>query len=203
MVRQQLLARGIEDEQVLQAMGQVQRHLFVEEALQAQAYSDHALPIGYGQTISQPYSVALMSSSLLVEPGMKVLEVGAGSGYQAAVLVEMGAMVYAVERIKPLYQETLKRLTRLRYFQVKLKLADGTAGWPQEAPFDRILVSAGGPAVPGVLLQQLTEEGLLVMPVGQGKSEQELVRVRREGQKWFKQNMGRAKFVELVGEHGW
>lgn len=203
MVQEQLLDRGITDKLVLQAMGRVQRHLFVEEALQAQAYSDHALPIGYGQTISQPYSVALMSSSLLLEPEMKVLEVGAGSGYQAAVLAEMGARVYGVERIKPLYQTALQRLTSLRYFQVKLRFADGTVGWLAEAPFHRILVSAGGPRVPALLLEQLALDGLLVMPVGLGRSEQNLVRVRRQGDKWFKQDLGRAKFVELVREQGW
>lgn len=203
MLRDQIQARGIDDVQVLEAMGSVKRHLFVEEALQAQSYSDHALPIGYGQTISQPYSVALMSSCLLLQPGMKVLEVGAGSGYQAAVLAEMGALVYGVECIKPLYQTALQRLTSLRYFQVKLRWADGSTGWPEEAPFDRILVSAGGPRVPRVLLQQLAEDGLLLMPVGRGRQEQDLIRVRRQGKQYFKQELGRAKFVELVGEQGW
>ncbi|MFW6179238.1 MAG: protein-L-isoaspartate(D-aspartate) O-methyltransferase [Desulfohalobiaceae bacterium] len=203
MLRDQLQARGIEDELVLEAMGRVKRHLFVEEALQSQAYSDHALPIGYGQTISQPFSVAMMSSCLQLQPGMKVLEVGAGSGYQAAVLAEMGALVYSVECIKPLYQAALQRLTSLRYFRVKLKLADGSTGWPEEAPFDRILVSAGGPRVPQALLQQLADAGLLLMPVGKGRQDQDLIRVRRQGEKFFKQELGRAKFVELVGEHGW
>jgi len=203
MVREQLEAKGIEDRRVLEAMGRVKRHEFVEQALQAQAYSDNALPIGYGQTISQPYVVAHMTSALNVEPDGRVLEIGTGSGYQAAVIAEMGAEVFSVERIKPLYLEALKRLNRLRYFRVKLKLADGTLGWPEEAPFDRILITAGGPNVPTPLLRQLEDGGQLIMPVHTSDEGQRLIRIRREGKRWFRQDLGWANFVGLVGEYGW
>ena len=203
MVRDQLRARGIEDERVLAAMGAVQRHLFVDEALQSQAYSPNALPIGYGQTISQPHSVAWMASALQLEDGMRVLEVGTGSGYQAAVLSEMGAEVYTVERIKPLYLAALKRLNRLRYFGIQLKLDDGTMGWPEKSPFERILVTAGGERVPSPLLNQLTDSGVLVMPLGSERRRQRLIRVRREGRRLFKQELGDARFVELKGNFGW
>jgi protein-L-isoaspartate(D-aspartate) O-methyltransferase len=203
MVRDQLVARGITDTAVLEAMGQVKRHEFVDEALQSQAYGDNALPIGYGQTISQPVSVARMTSALKVEPGMRVLEIGTGSGYQAAVLAHMGAEVYTVERVKPLYLKAMKRLNALRYFQVKVRLTDGTLGWEEEAPFHRILVTAGGPEVPGPLLAQLGDSGMLLMPLGSRKRDQRLIRIRQEEGKWFKQDLGPAQFVDLVGAHGW
>ena len=198
-----LRPKGIDDPAVLQAMGKVKRHLFVEEALQPQAYSDNALPIGYGQTISRPSRVAGMTVALQVQPGMRVLEIGTGSGYQAAVLAEMGTRVFTVERIKPLYLGALDRMVRLRYFQVKVKLSDGTMGWPEKGPFDRILVTAGGPDIPAPLLNQLNEGGVMIIPVGQKKREQGLTRIRRQEGKWFRQNLGRASFVDLVGSHGW
>jgi len=200
MVRDQLRAKGIEDEAVLAAMGRVKRHEFVEEALQAQAYSDNALPIGQGQTISQPYVVARMSSLLRVEPGMRVLEIGTGSGYQAVVLAEMGAEVFSVERIKPLYLAALKRLNAMRYFSVKLRLAAGVLGWPEEAPFDRILVTAGGEKVPEALLDQLDEGGVMLLPLKVGGSRQRLVRVERKEGRISKQDVGEAHFVPLVAE---
>ncbi len=203
MVREQLVARGITDQAVLKAMGEVKRHEFVDEALQSQAYGDNALPIGFGQTISQPFSVARMTSALQVQPGLRVLEIGTGSGYQAAVLAQIGADVFTVERVKPLYLSALKRLTALRYFQVKVKLTDGTLGWEEEAPFDRILVTAGGPEVPRPLLAQLGENGKLIMPLGSQKRAQRLIRIRKEEGKWFKQDLGPAQFVDLVGTHGW
>lgn len=200
MVRDQLRAKGIEDEAVLAAMGRVKRHEFVEEALQAQAYSDNALPIGQGQTISQPYVVARMSSLLRVEPGMRVLEIGTGSGYQAAVLAEMGAEVFSVERIKPLYLDALKRLNGMRYFSVKLRLAAGVLGWPEEAPFDRILVTAGGDRVPEALLDQLDEGGVMLLPLKVGGGRQRLFRVERKEGRISKQDVGEAHFVPLVAE---
>ncbi|MCF8104077.1 MAG: protein-L-isoaspartate(D-aspartate) O-methyltransferase [Desulfohalobiaceae bacterium] len=198
-----LRPKGIEDRAVLQAMGKVKRHLFVDEALQPQAYSDNALPIGYGQTISKPSRVAGMTVALQVGPGMRVLEIGTGSGYQAAVLAEMGARVFTVERIKPLYLSALERMVRLRYFQVKVKLSDGTMGWPEKGPFDRILVTAGGPDIPAPLLNQLDESGIMIIPVGRKKREQGLTRIRKQEGKWYRQNLGRASFVDLVGSHGW
>ena len=200
MVRDQLRAKGIEDEAVLAAMGRVKRHEFVEEALQAQAYSDNALPIGQGQTISQPYVVARMSSLLRVEPGMRVLEIGTGSGYQAVVLAEMGAEVFSVERIKPLYLAALKRLNAMRYFSVKLRLAAGVLGWPEESPFDRILVTAGGDRIPEALLDQLHEGGVMLLPLKVGGSRQRLVRVERKEGRISKQDVGEAHFVPLVAE---
>ena len=201
MVREQLEGQGIEDERVLTAMARVQRHLFVDQALQVQAYSSNALPIGFGQTISQPISVARMSQALQVQPAQSVLEVGTGSGYQAAVLVEMGADVYSVERIQALYLAALDRLTRLRYFQVKLKLDDGTQGWPDKGPYERILLTASGPRVPEPLLHQLADPGILVMPLEE-EGRQRIVRIRREQDRWFKQDMGPARFVSLIGAYG-
>ncbi len=203
MVEEQLRRRGIDDEKVLKAMGKVKRHEFVEEAFKIQAYNDIALPIGYGQTISQPYTVAKMTSALMVEEGMKVLEIGTGSGYQAAVLAEMGAEVYSVERIQPLYFRAFKILNKLRYFNVNLRLGDGTLGWPEEAPFDRILITAGGPKVPQPLLDQLKVGGILIMPVGEKKREQSLIRIVKEKDKIIKENLGPVKFVDLIGVYGW
>lgn len=200
MVREQLRAKGIEDEAVLAAMGRVKRHEFVEEALQAQAYSDNALPIGYGQTISQPFVVAKMSSLLQVEPGMRVLEIGTGSGYQAAVLAEMGAEVFSVERIKPLYHGALKRLNAMRYFGVKLRLAAGVLGWPEESPFDRILVTAGGEEFPRALLDQLGEAGVMLLPMKVESGAQRLFRLQRKGDRIGKRDVGEAHFVPLVEE---
>ncbi len=203
MVRDQIQARGVKDAAVLSAMGKVPRHLFVQEALRAQAYEDHPLPIGHGQTISQPYIVALMSALLEVGPGMRVLEIGAGSGYQAAVLAEMGAEVYSVERIKELYLTARERMTGMRYFNVRLKLDDGTLGWPEHAPFDRIMVTAGGPEVPGPLIEQLGDPGILLIPVGLSKRSQQLVLVRKEEGRISREEKGGVVFVDLKGVHGW
>lgn len=203
MVQDQIQARGISDPAVLTAMTKVKRHLFVDEALQSRAYGDYPLPVGHGQTISQPYIVALMSSLLEVQPGMKVLEVGAGSGYQAAVLAEMGAEVFSVERLKPLYAAAQKRLMAMRLFSVRLKLDDGTLGWPEESPFDRILVSAGGPEVPPPLLDQLKDPGILVMPVGGAKQSQTLVKVCKQAGALTREEKGDVVFVDLVGTYGW
>jgi len=203
MVREQIESRGISDEEVLRAMRKVPRHLFVDEALQTQAYADHPLPIGHGQTISQPYVVAMMTAILKVKPGMKVLEIGTGSGYQTAILAEIGADVYTVERIKPLYQMARQRFTHLKYFRIKTKLDDGTLGWPEQAPFDRILVTAGGPDVPAPLLEQLSDPGTLVVPVGGDRRYQQLLRLTKEGGQVSRENMGSVAFVDLVGKFGW
>jgi len=203
MVREQIEARGIKNPAVLAALSKVPRHLFVQEALHAQAYADNPVPIGHGQTISQPYIVALMSDLLDVAPGMRVLEIGTGSGYQAAVLAELGAEVYTVERIPELHQDARKRLTRMRYLNIRLKLDDGTMGWPDHAPFDRIIVTAGGPYVPQPLLDQLGDPGLLIMPVGRSRRDQDLVLMRREGGAVSEERRGGVVFVDLVGAHGW
>lgn len=202
MVRQ-IKARGVSDERVLSAMRRIPRHLFVDEALQAQAYGDHPVPIGFGQTLSQPYIVALMSMLLVVRPQMRVLEIGAGSGYQAAVLAAMGADVFTVERIQQLYMTARKRLLEMKYFNVRVKLDDGTLGWPDEGPFDRIIVTAGGPEVPEPLLEQLTDPGIMVIPVGRAKREQRLLRIFKKEGRIYEEDQGGVVFVDLVGSHGW
>ena len=203
MVREQIEARGVSDRAVLDAMRSLPRHLFVEEALASKAYSDGPLPIGEGQTISQPYIVALMSELLQVEPGMKVLEIGTGSGYQAAVLAHMGCEVYTVERIKKLFFTARKRFMDMRMFSVKLKLDDGTMGWTDEAPFDRIIVTAGGPSVPEPLVDQLGDPGRLLIPVGEGRRNQSLILVEKKDGEVVRTDMGGVAFVDLVGKHGW
>ncbi len=203
MVRDQIEARGIRDEEVLRVMRKVPRHLFVDEALQSQAYADHPLPIGHGQTISQPYIVAMMTSILKVSPGMKVLEIGTGSGYQAAILAEMGAEVYTVERIRTLYQSARQRFSKLKYFRVKTKLDDGTMGWPEHAPYERILVTAGGPDVPETLVEQLSDPGIMVIPVGEGRRFQQLLRLTKERGNVNREKMGSVAFVDLIGKFGW
>lgn len=203
MVNEQIIARGIADARVIAAMREVPRHLFVQEALARQAYMDNPLPIGEGQTISQPYTVALMSELLQVQPGMRVLEIGTGSGYQAAVLARMGADVYTVERIPKLCQAARERLLSQGYYSAHVKLDDGTMGWPSAAPFERILVTAGGPEVPPPLVEQLAEGGRLVIPVGTSRKSQCLVLVERvHGQVQHTQLCG-VQFVDLVGAHGW
>ncbi len=196
MVREQVIEKGIKDKLVIEAMLKVKRHEFVDEALRARAYGESSLPIGYGQTISKPFIVAKMSEALEVVPGLKVLEIGTGSGYQAAVLAEMGAEVYSVERIKPLYVNALNRLTKLRYFNVKLRFSNGTMGWKEHAPFDRIIVTAGGPRVPYILLEQLKDPGIMVIPIG--KKEQRLIKIIKHGGKYFKKDLGPVQFVKLV-----
>lgn len=203
MVRDQIQARGVTDERVLSAMRELPRHVFVEEALAYKAYSDGPLPIGEGQTISQPYIVALMSELLQVEPGMKVLEIGTGSGFQAAVLAHMGAEVYTVERIKKLFHAARKRFMDMRMFSVKLKLDDGTTGWPDEAPFDRIIVTAGGPEIPGPLVDQLAGPGRMLIPVGGAKRNQSLILVEKKDGEVTREDKGSVAFVDLVGSHGW
>lgn len=203
MLREQILARGISDPAVLRAMGTVPRHSFVEEALAAKAYEDYPLPIGFGQTISQPYVVARMSELLEASPGMRVLEIGTGSGYQAAILEAMGLEVYTVERLRELYFRTGKLFMRLRLTSIRMKLDDGTLGWPQEAPFDRIIVTAGGPEIPEPLVAQLGDPGILVVPVGATRSMQKLVRVHKRDGVISKEDKGSVAFVDLVGKHGW
>lgn len=203
MVREQIMARGITDEAVLHAMRTVPRHLFVEEALAAKAYEDYPLPIGYGQTISQPYVVARMSQLLDASPGMRVLEIGTGSGYQAAVLHAMGLDVHTVERLRELYFRVSKLFMRLRLLAIRMKLDDGTMGWPEAGPYDRIIVTAGGPEIPMPLLEQLADPGILVIPVGQNRMSQKLVRVRKQKGSVFTEDMDAVAFVDLVGKHGW
>lgn len=203
MVREQLEARNVRDSAVLSAMRTVPRHLFVQEGLQHRAYEDHPLPIGHGQTISQPFIVALMSELLEAKPGMSVLEIGTGSGYQAAILAEMGLKVFSVERIRELHTAARQLLMSLKYFSARLKLDDGTLGWPEHAPFDRIIVTAGGPDVPAPLVDQLGDPGVLVIPVGQAQRRQELVLIRKLRGQVTRESKGGVAFVDLIGKHGW
>lgn len=203
MVNDQLKARGIVDARVLAVMGELPRHLFVEEAMARQAYLDSPLPIGEGQTISQPYIVARMSELLQVEPGMKVLEIGTGSGYQAAVLAKLGADVHTVERIPKLCASARERLLSLGLFNVHVKQDDGTLGWPSAAPFDRIIVTAGGPEIPQPLVDQLAEGGRLVLPVGGTRRVQCLLLVEKLPEGVRQSEVCPVAFVDLVGKHGW
>jgi protein-L-isoaspartate(D-aspartate) O-methyltransferase len=204
MVERQIERRGIADPRVLEAMRTVPREHFVPELHRSEAYEDRPLPIGEGQTISQPYVVALMAEALGLEPGGKVLEVGAGSGYAAAVLGQLAGEVFAIERHEALARAAAARMAELGYENVHVVAGDGTLGWPKEAPFDAILVSAGGPEVPKALLDQLAEGGRLVIPVGDGNREQELIKVVREGPGLHREeSLGRVQFVPLIGEQGW
>ncbi len=203
MVEHQIRARGIRDPLVLEAFLRVPRHEFVPENLRSMAYDDTPLPIGRGQTISQPFMVALMTEALGIRGGEKVLEVGTGSGYQAAILAEMGCDVHTVEREPELAREAMKRLARLGYRGVKVHVGDGTLGLPEEAPFQAILVTAGGPRVPESLKEQLDPQGgVLVIPVGE-RGFQELLRVTRRGNRFSTENLGGCRFVPLIGEEGW
>jgi protein-L-isoaspartate(D-aspartate) O-methyltransferase len=200
MVARQLKARDITDPRVLAALGRVPRHLFVPDDLALLAYGDHPLPIGGGQTISQPYIVALMSQWAAVKPSDKVLEVGTGSGYQAAVLAELTDKVFTIELLPELAQQAAERLKTLGYSQVKVKTGDGYRGWPQEAPFDAILVTAAAPQVPPALTAQLKEGGRLVIPLGEAGGDQTLVRLRKIKGELKEEERLPVRFVPLVRE---
>ncbi|WP_353740530.1 protein-L-isoaspartate(D-aspartate) O-methyltransferase [Desulfoferrobacter suflitae] len=202
MVETQLISRGIKDPRVLEAMRKVPRHMFVDEALQEQAYSDHPMPIGDKQTISQPYIVALMTETLQLKGDEKVLEIGTGSGYQAAILGELAERVFSIERYPNLAYRANQVLQKLGYKNVIVRVADGTIGWPDEAPFDAIMVTAGAPRVPQPLVDQLAMGGRLVVPVGDRIS-QELILVKRVPEGIQKTNLGGVRFVDLVGKWGW
>jgi protein-L-isoaspartate(D-aspartate) O-methyltransferase len=179
MVREQIESRGITNARVLAALNKVPRHEFVPEHLADAAYEDHPLPIGYSQTISQPYIVALMTELLQLQPGAKVLEVGTGSGYQAAILAEVGAQVYSIEILEPLAKTSAKLLQRLGYANVHVKRGDGYVGWPQHGPYDAIVVTAAADHVPPPLVEQLKPGGRLVIPVGDGQTQQSLLLVEK------------------------
>jgi protein-L-isoaspartate(D-aspartate) O-methyltransferase len=202
MVEEQLARRGIADARVLEAMRRVPRHLFVEEALRERAYGDHPLPIAEEQTISQPYIVALMTQLLELTGQEKVLEVGTGSGYQTAVLAELARRVCSIERLPRLAERARALLEQLGYANVWVRVGSGTLGWPDEAPFDRILVTAGGPSVPPPLFQQLAEGGRLVLPIGDPVN-QTLTTVEKIRGEMNTHEHGECKFVKLVGKYAW
>jgi protein-L-isoaspartate(D-aspartate) O-methyltransferase len=203
MIRQQVMDRGIRDERVIAALRSVPRELFFQEEGRHAAYADRAAPIGHGQMISQPYMVALMTQRLDLSPEHRVLELGTGSGYQTAILCQLAGEVYSVERVKPLLDVAFERVLGLGLRNVHFRHGDGTLGWPEAAPFDRILVTAGAPELPRkLLLANLTEGGVAVLPVGP-HNEQMLVEVRREGNELVVTDVCPCRFVKLVGAEGW
>jgi protein-L-isoaspartate(D-aspartate) O-methyltransferase len=202
MVKRQIEARGVTDPKVLAAMSKVPRHLFVSDALRDQAYGDFPLPIGEQQTISQPYIVAEMTQALQPGKDDRILEIGTGSGYQAAILAEIVFRVYTIEKIHPLYTKSRKIFDKLRYHNIVTKYSDGTSGWEDESPFDGIIVTAGSPGIPKPLVSQLAEGGRMVIPVGDLYS-QELIKIYKDEHGIRKTNLGGCRFVKLVGEYGW
>ena len=206
--RERMVARlrdyyGVRDPRVLEAMRIVPRHLFVSEALQGRAYGDHALPISANQTISQPYIVARMSELLELDDKSRVLEIGAGSGYQTAVLARLAAQVYSIERIANLARQAQARIRELGIYNATVKCFDGTLGWSGHAPYDAIVVAAGGPDIPEPLIAQLKASGRLVIPVGGSRESQRLIRIIKSEKGYKEEDHGACAFVPLVGQHGW
>ena len=202
MVRDQIMARGIRDKKILDAFTDVPRHKFVEDYLKYKAYDDYPLSIGFSQTISQPYMVAIMTEALKVQPESKVLEIGTGSGYQAAILSRLANFVYSIERLAPLASRARKTLDELGIFNVQIIIVDGTKGYAKEAPFDRIIVTAGAPYTPEALIEQLAPEGMLVIPVGD-QYLQDLKRITKKKNGIKTESLGGCRFVRLIGENGW
>lgn len=202
MVKRQIEGRGVTDEKVLAALRKVPRHLFISEALQDQAYGDFPLPIGEQQTISQPFIVAEMTQALQLSEDDRVLEIGTGSGYQAAILAEIAFRVYTIERIHPLLVKARRLFDQLQYHNIITRYGDGTSGWVAESPFDAIIVTAGAPGIPNNLVAQMTVGGRMVVPVGDQHS-QELIKIYKEEKGVHQTNLGGCRFVKLVGEYGW
>jgi protein-L-isoaspartate(D-aspartate) O-methyltransferase len=205
MVETQIRARGVADQRVLKAMEKIPRHLFIDEGLTEQAYNDGPLPIDRQQTISQPYIVALMSEAMELTGKEKTLEIGTGSGYQTAVLAELAERVFSIERIALLATRARNVLDALNYYNVAIRVGDGTYGWREEAPFSAIMVTAGAPRVPRVLIEQLEIGGRLVLPVGSRQSQVllKLTRLSEDPDDLKREDLGGCRFVDLIGEHGW
>ncbi len=202
MVKRQIVARGITDEKVITAMRHVPRHLFVSEALTDQAYGDFPLPIGEQQTISQPYIVAEMTQALELSKDDRVLEIGTGSGYQAAIIAQIAYRVYTIERIHSLLLKARSLFDRLLYHNIITRYSDGTKGWTDESPFDAIIITAGAPKIPETLVNQLAMGGRMAIPVGDQYS-QKLIKLHRDKNGIHQTNLGGCRFVKLVGQHGW
>jgi len=202
MVEEQLAPRGIEDARVLGVFSKVERHRFVPEDFQGSAYADYPIPIGEGQTISQPFIVALMTQCLGVSPQDRILEVGTGSGYQAAILAELAKEVYTIERIASLAKRAEVKLSDLGYQNIKIKVDDGTLGWKENAPFNKIIITAASPRIPLPLTEQLAENGRLILPLGESFS-QVLTLVEKRGNRIESQKICGCVFVPLVGKYGW
>jgi protein-L-isoaspartate(D-aspartate) O-methyltransferase len=205
MVETQIRPRGIKDQRVLKAMEKIPRHLFVDEGLIAQAYNDNPLPIERQQTISQPYIVALMSEAMELTGREKVLEIGTGSGYQTALLAELAERVFSIDRIAVLASGARRILDALNYYNVAIRVGDGTYGWREESPFAAIVVTAGAPRVPKHLIEQLEIGGRLVIPVGSRHSQSliKLTRLSEDTEDLKREDLGGCRFVDLIGEHGW
>ena len=202
MVEEQILGRGIKDLSVMEALSRVPRHLFVNSSLQHKAYGDCPLPIGENQTISQPYIVALMTQVLDLKGEERVLEIGTGSGYQTAILAELAAQIFTIERVKPLVKKTKELLEGLKYKNIVFKTFDGTYGWRDQSPFDAILISAATPSIPKSLIEQLADKGRLVAPVGERES-QDLIVLNKNGNRVVERKIGSCKFVPLIGKFAW
>jgi protein-L-isoaspartate(D-aspartate) O-methyltransferase len=203
MVENQLLSRGIKDPRVIAAMRKVPRHLFLDEALWPEAYEDHPVPIGEKQTISQPFIVALMTEALKLSGMEKILEVGTGSGYQAAVLAELAEQVYSIERLPSIAKRARRILDELKYANIVITIGDGTLGWKEHSPYDGIIVTAASPYPPKTLLEQLKMGGRLIIPIGD-EFTQDLTLYRKEGEEdYSKKSYGGCRFVKLIGEQGW
>jgi protein-L-isoaspartate(D-aspartate) O-methyltransferase len=203
MIQQQVVERGIRDDRVLAALRAVPRDQFFRKDARREAYADRSAPIGHGQTISQPYIVALMTARLDLRPEHRVLELGTGSGYQTAILAKLAREVYTIERVKPLLDEAFERLHGMGFHNVHFRYGDGTLGWPEQAPFDRILIAAGAPRIPEELLHaQLTDGGIAVLPFG-AEDEQMLVEVRKHGKALKTTEVCPCRFVKLIGKEGW
>ncbi len=202
MVETQLVPRGITDHGVLEAMSRVPRHMFVGPGMEQSAYGDHALPIGEGQTISQPYMVALMTQALRLSGREKVLEIGTGSGYQTAILAELASQVFSVERVRPLAERARQTLESLGYSNIAIMVGDGTVGWSEFAPFDRVMITAGAPVVPESVLDQLADPGIMAVPVGTQSMQNLRVIEKRDGATTV-QDAGSCVFVPLLGREGW
>jgi protein-L-isoaspartate(D-aspartate) O-methyltransferase len=202
MVREQLMPRGITDQRVLDVMGSVPRHEFVQDALWSQAHGDFSLPIGAGQTISQPYVVARMTQALELKGDETVLEIGTGCGYQTAVLAGLADRVFSIERIKTLHVKARQTLDKLHIVNVICTVDDGTLGWRQYAPYDAIIVTAGGPDIPQPLIDQLAENGRMIIPVGE-RDTQRLVLLTKQDGEIHREDLDPVRFVSLIGDHGW
>ena len=202
MVEEQLKSRGIKDQRILAAFLEVPRHKFVEDYLKYKAYEDYPLSIGFGQTISQPYMVAIMTESLRVRPSHRILEIGSGSGYQAAILSRLCSVVYSIERVSALASRARKTLDDLGYFNIHIRIGDGTMGLPQDGPYDGIIVTAGAPHVPEALIEQLSPGGCLIIPVGD-QSLQDLKRITKSTEGAKEESLGGCRFVKLIGKNGW
>lgn len=204
MIAEQIIKRGISDRRVLDVMSQMPRHLFVDEGMKNQAYSDAPLPIGEGQTISQPYIVALMTQALALTGNEKILEIGTGCGYQTAILSKLAGQVYTIERVASLAMPARSRFKKMGLKNIVMRVGDGSLGWPENTPFDRVLLTCAAPSLVETLLSQLNpHEGMMITPVADKNDEQRLIRIVRQGSEYKKQDLGACRFVKLIGKNGY